>query len=157
MTTDLDIPHIMLVSTRQHEKITSALREGAIAELDNSGASFEQLVAPSLFCIPAAIQFAIRSLDFDTERRRFDGYVALGCFIKSKQPHQQPLFISGLQGIQDMTQRYTLAIGLGLMSTKTPCKALEWARIDGGDVGGRAVRDCLDMIDMKRMLNLFPR
>src|SRR5690606_20445244 len=71
-------PHVMIVEARFYEDIADELVKGAMATLEAAGATFERFAVPGAFEIPAAITYAVRSMDFYAGRRRFDGYVALG-------------------------------------------------------------------------------
>ncbi len=74
-----DSPHIMIVEARFYDDIADELARGAVQVLDQAEATYERYTVPGAFEIPAAIRFAIRSLDVFSARRRFDGYIALGC------------------------------------------------------------------------------
>src|SRR5688572_29849886 len=82
-------PHIMIIEARFYEDIAERLFEGARQVLDEAGATYERVVVPGALEIPAAIQFAVRGLDFYTKRKRFDAYVALGCVIRGETTHYE--------------------------------------------------------------------
>ncbi|HYE47942.1 MAG TPA: 6,7-dimethyl-8-ribityllumazine synthase, partial [Azospirillaceae bacterium] len=63
-----DAPHIMIVEARFYEDLADELARGAIAELEKAGATYERFQVPGAFEIPAAIQFAVRSMDFYSGR-----------------------------------------------------------------------------------------
>ena len=82
-------PHIMVVEARYYVPLSDELARGAIAALDGAGASYERFAVPGALEIPAAIRFAAESMGSAAERRRFDGYVALGCVIRGETTHYQ--------------------------------------------------------------------
>jgi len=152
-----DLPHIMIVESRFYADIADELVGGAMAVLDEAGISYERFAVPGAFEIPAAIRYAIRSRDFFAARRRFDGYIALGCVIRGETSHYDYVCGESARGLQDLALQFTLAIGYGILTVENADQARARAARDKGDKGGKAARACLDMIDVKRQFNLFPR
>lgn len=152
-----DQPHIMIVEARFYDDIADELAKGAIEVIEEAGASYERYPVPGSFEIPAAIQFAVRSMDFYTARQRFDGYVALGCVIRGETTHYDYVCQESARGLHDLALRHTLAVGYGILTCENRDQALERARVDKGDRGGNAARACLAMIEMKRQFRLYPR
>ena len=153
-----DAQHIMIVEARFYDDIADELAKGAIAVLDNSGATYDRYEVPGTFEIPAAIQFAIRSMDFYSGGLRFDGYVALGCVIRGETTHYDYVCQESARGLQDLALRHTLALGYGILTCENREQAWARARVDGErDHGGAAARACLAMVELKRTFHLFPR
>ncbi len=97
-----DTPHIMVVDARAHEDIAEELARGALSELDRAGATHIRYGVPGCLEIPAAILYAIRSMDFFTARKRFDGYVALGCVIRGETTRYDTICAESARGLQDL-------------------------------------------------------
>ncbi|MEQ8164611.1 MAG: 6,7-dimethyl-8-ribityllumazine synthase [Alphaproteobacteria bacterium] len=152
-----DAPHIMIVEAPYYTDISEELAKGAIAVLENAGATHERVPVPGAFEIPSAIQMAVRSLDFYNARKRYDGYVALGCVIRGETSHYDIVCEQTARGVQDLTLKYTLAIGFGLLTVENRDQAWVRASREQGDKGGEAARACLRMIELKRDFRLYPR
>ena len=152
-----DQPHIMIVEARFYEDLADELARGAIRRLDAAGATYERFSVPGALEIPAAIRFAVRSMDFFAARRRFDGYVALGCVIRGETTHYDYVCSESARGLQDLALRYTLAIGNGILTVENGEQAWARAKTDQKDKGGGAAQACLDMIELKRHFRLYPR
>jgi 6,7-dimethyl-8-ribityllumazine synthase len=152
-----DFPHIMIVEARFYEDIGDALIEGAINALEEASATYERFQVPGTFELPAAIKIAVRSMDFYDARRRFDGYVALGCVIRGETTHYDYVCSESARGLQDVTIENTLAMGYGVLTCENREQAMARASSDQQDRGGAAARACLAMIDLKRSFHLFPR
>ncbi len=152
-----DTPHVMIVESRFYEDISDELVGSVIAVLDDAGATHELFQVPGTFEIPAAIGFAVRSMDFYTARRRFDGYIGLGCVIRGETSHYDYVCGESARGLQDLALKHTLAVGYGILTCENREQAMARARRDGHDRGGAAARACLAMIDLKRKFHLFPR
>jgi len=152
-----DAPHIMIVEARFYEDIADELVRGAIMELERAGATYERFSVPGAYEIPAAIQYAVRSMDFYSGRRRFDGYVALGCVIRGETTHYDYVCGESARGLQDLALRYTLAIGNGILTVENREQAWARASVAQKNKGGGAARACLDMIALKRQFRLDAR
>lgn len=150
-------PQIMIVEARFYDDIAEELFRGAAAELEKAGATFERFSVPGVFEIPAAIQMAIRSLDFTTLRNRFDAYVVLGCVIRGETSHYEVVAHEAAKAIQDLIRKYTLALGFGVVTAENREQAWARASVKERNKGGAAARACLQMLDVKRQLLLFPR
>ncbi|AWK86860.1 6,7-dimethyl-8-ribityllumazine synthase [Azospirillum thermophilum] len=152
-----DTPHIMVVEARFHEDIVEELARGAVAELERNGATCLRVPVPGCLEIPAAIAFAVRSMDFFTARKRFDGYVALGCVIRGETTQYDMVCTESARGLQTLAMRYALAIGNGILTVENREQAWGRAATGGRNKGGFAARACLDMIELKRQFRLYPR
>ncbi len=152
-----DTPTILIVEARFYEDIADELVRGAIAELEQAGVAFERIQVPGAFEIPAAIRYAITSLDFYSGRRRFDGYVALGCVIRGETTHYDYVCAESARGLQELALTYTLAIGYGILTVENREQAWARASVKHKNKGGGAARACLDMLELKRHFRLYPR
>ena len=150
-------PHLWIVESRYYEDVAAELLSGATAALEAAGASSERIEVPGAFEIPAAIRMAIRSMDFYAGRRRFDGYIALGCVIRGETSHYDYICTESARKLQDMAVNYTLALGYGILTCETHDQAMERAAVNRKDKGGDAARACLAMIGVKQHFHLFPR
>jgi len=143
-----DAPHILIVESRFYEDV---------ADLEAAGASFEQVAVPGAFEIPAAIHMGLRSMEFYAARRRFDGYIALGCVIRGETSHYDHICGESARKLQDLACQYALALGYGILTCENKEQAWERARIDGRNKGGETARVCLSMLGIKRQFHLYPR
>lgn len=150
-------PHILVVEARFYEDIADELVMGALAELTRADATHERIAVPGALEIPAAISFAVRSMDFYSGRRRFDGYVALGCVIRGETTHYDIVCNESARGLQTLALEHTLAIGNGILTVENREQAWARASLKHKNKGGGAARACLDMVEMKRHFRLFPR
>ncbi len=150
-------PHVMIAVARFYGEIADELVRGATAALQNAGATWEIIEVPGAFEIPAAVSTAVRSMEFVGARRRFDGYITLGCVIRGETTHYDYICGETARGLQDLAVKYCLALGFGLLTVENREQAEERAGVDRRDKGGEAARVCLSMIELKRTFGLFPR
>lgn len=147
-------PHLLVVEARFYEDIADHLFAGVKDVLDANGASYDRLAVPGAFEIPAAITCAVKALDYDPVRRRYDGYIALGCVIKGDTRHDEIVGNESARGLQDLAMRYVLAIGNGILTVNNQEQALVRARADQHNRGGAAAEACLRMIEIKQHFHL---
>lgn len=152
-----DTPHIMIVEARFYEDIADELVAGAVAELEKAGATYFRVSVPGALEIPAAILYAVRSMDYFTARKRFDGYVALGCVIRGETTHYDIVCNESAHGLQELALRYALAVGNGILTVENREQAWARASTQHKNKGGFAARACLDMVELKRQFRLYPR
>jgi 6,7-dimethyl-8-ribityllumazine synthase len=151
-------PHIMIVEARFYEDIADELAKGAVAAIEQAGGTYERFAVPGAFELPGAIQIAIKSMEVRaTARRRFDGYVALGCVIRGETSHYDHVCTESIRGLQDLVLRHTLALGMGIITCENRDQAWTRASPQKGDIGGRAARACLRMLEVKRHFHIWPR
>lgn len=150
-------PHIMILEADFYKDIADALARGAIGALAESGASFERFSVPGAFELPAALKYAIRSMELTPSRRRFDGYIALGCVIRGETSHYDYVCGECARGLQSLAVDYALALGFGVLTVENRDQAWDRASIEGRNKGAEAAQACLSMIDLKRHFKLFPR
>lgn len=150
-------PHVLVVEARFYEGIADALYEGASAALEAAGVTHERIAVPGVFEIPAVIRMAVRSMDFFAGRRRFDGYVTLGCVIRGETTHYDYVCSESARKLQDLACDHTLALGYGILTCENEEQAWVRAAVDQKNKGGDAAEACLAMLDVKRRFHLFPR
>ena len=57
----------------------------------------------------------------------------------------------------DMTTRFTLAVGFGVLTCETHTQAMERAAVDQRNKGAKAAQAAFSMLDLKREFGYFPR
>ena len=148
---------MMLVQSTSNRDITDQLFSGAVAVLDKYKATYEHYLVPSAFETVAAIQCAIKGMEFAKARRRFSGYIGLGCIIRGETSYYEHMATETFRGLNELVLRYTIALGNGILTTENYDQALERASLAGRNWGGGAAETCIEMIKLKGKFALFPR
>ena len=142
---------ILIVNARYYEHISDQLVQGAIAEIELHGLSYEVVSVPGVFEIPAAINMAVRSTDIGSNRPVISGYVALGCVIKGETDHYEHICRESIRGLGHLIIAHTLALGLGILTCHTRDQAEQRAAVNKGNKGGEAAHAALEMVKTKRL------
>ena len=148
---------ILIVESRFYEEITDNLVKGAVKELAAVGAGYKRVIVPGILELPAAVRFAIRSMELRATDERYAGYIALGCAIKGETDHYDHVCREAMAGLQNMALQYTLALGNGILTVRNRAQAMERSSPERRNFGGQAARACLRMIEIKRELSLIPK
>lgn len=138
-----DRPHLLIVEARFYDDIADELLAGARAAIERAGATFECVTVPGALEIPAAIAMAVAS------RRRFDGYVALGCVIRGETTHYDTVADESARGLMDLAVSHRLAIGNGILTVENDDQAWARARVSELNKGGAAAEAALAMVKLK--------
>ncbi len=148
------MPHLLIVEARFYDDLADALLEGAKAALEEAGATFDVVTVPGALEIPAAIMFgaARKGLGFSSQKKAYDGFVALGCVIRGETYHFDIVANESARAIMDLTVNRGLAIGNGILTTEDDEQAWVRARRSEGDKGGFAARAALTMIELREAL-----
>ena len=152
-----DQPHIMIALSRYYEDVASELLTGTLGVLEEASATHKLYEIPGAFEIPTSIAIAMRSPEFSGGRRRFDGYIALGCVIRGETTHYDYVCGEAARGLQDLAVRHCLALGFGILTTENHDQAMARAAVNRGDKGADAANACLRMVEFKRQFRMFPR
>lgn len=150
-------PHIMIVEGRHYDDVSDLQLKGAKEVLDRVGATYVIYSVPGALEIPAAIMYAVKSLNFDAVRKRFDGYVALGCILQGQTKHADIVANESTRCLQELCLQHSLAIGNGIIAADTMEQAMERADTASLNRGAEAAEACLRMIEIKREFNLSPK
>ena len=145
-------PHVLLVVAPYYRDIAEQLVRGAVREIEAAGATWERIDVAGAFEIPAAISIAHHAR---SGRRKFDGYVALGCVIRGETTHYDHICTETARAIQDLAFVHHLAIGFGVLTCENGEQARVRAGVDKKNKGGEAARACLSMLEVKHAFGLY--
>jgi 6,7-dimethyl-8-ribityllumazine synthase len=143
---------VLVIESPYYSAIAEALAQGAIAELEAAGASYERLQVPGALEIPLALGQAVQAglIPAGAANARFDGCVALGCVIRGETTHYETVCDNANHWLMDIAVRHAIPLGNAILTVENEAQAL--ARAEGGrrGKGADAVRACLSLIGHAR-------
>ena len=139
-------PHLLVVRAPYYRNVIDGLSDGAERILREAGATFEQIDVAGAYELPQAIRIATRG------KRRFDGYVALGCIVRGETDHYDYLCREAMGGLMHVALQFGLALGTGLLTCDTLAQAEARSGKDGHNKGAEAAVAALLQIDVARRL-----
>jgi 6,7-dimethyl-8-ribityllumazine synthase len=142
-----DRPHVLIIEARFYEDIADDLARGAIAALDRAGATHERVSVPGALELPAALAMALAG------KRRYDGYVMLGCVIRGETSHYDIVANESARGVMRLALDHHLAVGFGILTVENDEQARERAGVDRLNKGGAAAEAALAMIALRSQVS----
>jgi 6,7-dimethyl-8-ribityllumazine synthase len=142
-------PRVLIVEARFYPGIADDLAKGAMAALEEAGASYERVTVPGAFELPAAIAMAV-------DGGRYDGYVALGCVIRGETSHYDLVCNEAARGLNDLAVRHLVPIGFGVLTCENGDQARRRADPKQKNKGGEAALACLAMIRLAQRMRGKP-
>ena len=137
---------MLIVRAPYYPEVVDGLRDGALRILAEAGASFEVLDIAGAMELAGAIRLAVGG------RRRFDGYVALGCVVKGATDHYEHVCREAMSGLTMVALQYGLCVGNGLLTVDKLEQALARSSADGFNKGAEAAVAALLQIRAARWL-----
>lgn len=147
-------PRVLIVEARFYEDIADELAKGAIAELDAAGVGYERIAVPGAFEVPAAIHFALHSMEVHTASRDYAGFIALGCVIRGETDHYDHICRETSRALMDIAVNNQVALGFGVLTCETGEQARERASVARKNKGADAARACLRMMELRRRFRM---
>ena len=135
---------IYVVATSWHPTIMDGLIQGALAELEKSGANNVVLQrVPGAFELPLAASYAID--------QGADAVIALGVVIRGETPHFDYVCQSATDGLTSLQLSRKTPIGFGLLTVDDEAQALSRAGLETSkeDKGAEAVQAALHMLSLR--------
>ena len=135
---------IYVVATSWHPVIMDGLIQGALAELEKSGANNVVLQrVPGAFELPLAASYAID--------QGADAVIALGVVIRGETPHFDYVCQSATDGLTSLQLSSKTPIGFGLLTVDNEAQALDRAGLEASkeDKGAEAVQAALHMLSLR--------
>jgi 6,7-dimethyl-8-ribityllumazine synthase len=139
--------NVLLVCSPYYKEITDNLIKGAIDVLESKSINYKILYVPGALEIPLAIKL---TYDKSKENNCFDGFIALGCVIRGETYHFEIVSNESTRSLCDMSIRYSLPIGNGILTVENKNQALERSDPKKLNKGAGAAFACLSLIDIKK-------
>jgi 6,7-dimethyl-8-ribityllumazine synthase len=134
---------VAILVSRYNELITTRLLDGALACCDESGVSREEvdvIWVPGAFELPVAAAAA-------AETGRYGCLVALGAVVRGETPHFEYVAGAAANGLVEVSTRYALPVGFGVLTVDTLQQAMERAGGAAGNKGHEAAAAALGAAD----------
>lgn len=143
---------ILIIEGRFYDHISDALLEGAVAELEAAGATYDRVTVPGALEIPQALMQAVAAglIPATAPSAWYSGAVALGCVIRGETSHYDIVCNNANHWLMEVAIRHNVPVGNGILTVDTEAQAL--SRAEGGrdGKGGAAARACLRLLDIAR-------
>ncbi len=140
-----------ILVSRYNELITTKLLEGALLGCREAGMERETVDVvwlPGAFELPAAAAVA-------AESRIYGCIVALGAVIRGDTPHFEYVAGEAARGLQEVSVRYGIPVGFGVLTVETLEQAVDRAGGSAGNKGYEAAVAALQTADALSQLRAY--
>ncbi len=148
--TDVSGARALIVEARFYDDIQDALLEGAVAELNAAGVTYDVITVPGALEIPAAIAIALEAAA--NHGKPYDAAIALGCVIRGDTIHFEIVSMESSRALMDLAVARRIPLGNGIITVNTEAQAWARARASELNKGGDAARAALAMLRIRRRL-----
>jgi 6,7-dimethyl-8-ribityllumazine synthase len=132
-----------ILVSRYNELITTRLLDGALACFEEAGVPRDEVDVvwvPGAFELPAAAAAA-------AESGRYACLVALGAVVRGETPHFEYVAGAAANGLAEVSTRYALPVGFGVLTVDTLQQAMDRAGGSAGNKGHEAAAAALGAAD----------
>lgn len=132
-----------------NDKITYAMRDGAVETLIKHGASENDI---SVVAVPGSFELTLGAQLL--AQKELDAVICLGCVIQGETPHFDYICQGVSYGITQLNIKYNIPVIFGVLTTNTLQQAEDRAGGKHGNKGDEAAVTAIKMVQLKRDLNL---
>lgn len=142
---------VAILVSRYNELITAKLLDGALACCQEAGVAREVIDVvwlPGAFELPAAAAVA-------AESQAYGCLIALGAVIRGETPHFEYVAAEAARGLNDVSVRYRVPVGFGVLTVETMQQAADRAGGSAGNKGHEAAEAALRTADVIAQLRAY--
>ena len=143
-----DPPRILVIQAPYYRDVVEGMRQGAAAVFEELKAEVETVDVAGGYELPAALRMAMKS------RRRWDGYLLLGCVVKGETDHYTFICDAICSGVMDIAVESRAPIGFGLLTVDTLAQAEARSKPDRMNKGAEAAHALVSQIALARSWGL---
>lgn len=138
-----------IVVSRWNQSITDQLTNGALRTLISLGIAEEDY---SITEVPGAMEIPL-ALDLLAKDDDLDALIALGCVVEGETAHFEHVSRAAMEGITQVSLKYQIPIGCGLLTTYTMEQAEARAGLDEHNKGTEAALAAIEMATLAKRLS----
>lgn len=142
----------LVLEAPYYEDVAAALIDGAKAEFDAAGATYDRIEVPGALEIPQALGQAVAAglMSTTSAKGTYAGAIALGCVIRGETSHYDIVCNNANHWMMDVAMRHGIPLGNAILTVDTHEQAM--VRASGGrkGKGADAARACLRLVELNR-------
>lgn len=136
-----------IVVSEWNDKVTYALRDGAIETLQKHGVLSDDILVAT---VPGSFELTLGAQLM--AQKNVDAVICLGCVIQGETPHFDYICQGISYGITEVNIKYNLPVIFGVLTTNTMQQAEDRSGGKHGNKGDEAAITAIKMIQLKRDL-----
>jgi len=139
-------PDILLIRAPYYAEVVDGMTRAAHEILAAALATSQTIDVAGAFELPQALRIALRS------KKKFDGFIALGCVVRGETDHYEFICSSAMDGLMQVALQFGICLGTALLTVDTLAQAEARSRETGANKGAEAAVACLKQIALARAL-----
>ncbi|MDR3522385.1 MAG: 6,7-dimethyl-8-ribityllumazine synthase [Acidocella sp.] len=139
-------PHILIIKAPYYTGVVNGMEQAAHEIFKIVSATTETVEVAGAFELPQALRIALRG------RKKFDGFIALGCVVRGETDHYEFICASAMDGLMQVALQFGICLGTALLTVDTLAQAEARSRETGSNKGAEAAVACLKQIALARTL-----
>lgn len=148
-TLRVDGARFCLVVSRFNSFVVESLLAGALDTLHRHGVREEDL---TLVRVPGAFEMPL-VVERIAARKGHDAIVALGAVIRGGTPHFEYVASECTKGLAQVSLRYGLPLGFGVLTVDSIEQAIERSGTKAGNKGAEAALSAIEMVNLLGQLD----
>lgn len=151
---------VAIVVSKWNPKVTNALYEGAKKVLLEAGLNpkrIYRLEVPGTFELAMGAAYTLTTHlppEFGIMATRIEGVICLGCVVQGETRHFDFICQAASQGIMEVGLKYNTPVIFGVLTTDNQQQALDRAGGKYGNKGEEAAVAVLEMIDLRKDIQI---
>jgi 6,7-dimethyl-8-ribityllumazine synthase len=101
--------------------------------------------------VPGAFEIPVTA-ERIASKKKYDAIICLGVIIKGETPHFEYVSATTSNGISQVSQKYSLPVIFGVLTTNTIEQAIERAGTKAGNKGWDSALTALEMADLFKLI-----
>ena len=139
-------PAVLMIRAPYYQAIVDGMTAAAETVLRAVAAEVVTVDVAGAYELPQALRIALRG------RRRFDGFIALGCVVRGETDHYDFICQTAMQGLMQVALQDGLSLGTALLTVDNLAQAAARSHETGPNKGAEAAVACLKQILLARQL-----
>ena len=135
---------IAIVCSKYNETIVNGLLSGAKKYLAEKNI---QLSEKNIYMVPGAWEIGVMTKKLCASKK-FDGIITLGCLIKGDTAHFEYIAEPLVHTLMDLSVKYIIPIGMGVLTCFTPKQAYERSLDDQSNKGYESAKAVCEMLEI---------
>ena len=144
---------IGIIVSKFNEHIIENLLDGALEAFENNGVeedNIEVFFVPGAFEIPTVLKKLCRE---NSELKRFDGFITIGCVIKGETAHFEYICSSVSQNINKISCEYEMPTGFCVLTCYTALQAYERSGMPPNAENNKSFEAAVSLLEMISLMN----
>ena len=145
----------LIIEAPYYDDIAAALIEGALAEFDEAGASYDRIEVPGALEVPQALGVAVKAglMTTPEAKAKYSGAIVLGCVIRGETSHYDIVCNNANHWMMELAMTHRIPLGNAILTVDTHEQAMVRASGRRKGKGADAARACLRLVQLTNEFN----